>query len=98
MGIFRKALDKVCRFVEKTYTDRNTGELFLSVVFALGAVGVLFCLVWFALLCMKGISLGWLIFDIAIIAFCAWAIVKGVIPMAKEAFGFLEKLDDDKNQ
>jgi hypothetical protein len=47
---------------------------------------------------MKGISLGWLIFDIAIIAFCAWAIVKGVIPMAKEAFGFLEKLDDDKNQ
>lgn len=98
MEIFRKLRNKVCQFVEKTHTERKTWELFLSVVFALGAVGVLFCLVWFALLCMKGISLGWLIFDIAIIAFCAWAIVKGVIPMAKEAFGFLEKLDDDKNQ
>lgn len=98
MGIFRKAWDKVFRFVEKAYTDRNTGELFLSVVLALGAVGVFFCLVWFVLLCMKGIPLWCLIFDIAIIIFCIWAVVKGVIPMAKEAFGFLEKLDDDKDR
>jgi len=84
---------------EKTRnTDRNTGKLFLSVVFALGAVGVLFCLVWFALLCMKGIPLWCLIFDVAIIIFCIWAVVKGVIPMAKEAFDFLEKLDDDKDR
>ena len=98
MGIFRKLWNKVCQFVEKTYTDRKTGELFLSVVIGLGVTGIFFCLAWFALLCMKGIPLWCLILDIAVIIFCVWAIVKGVIPMAKEAFGLLEKLDDDKNQ
>ena len=86
MGIFKKIWRKLEGVTEKIYTDRKTGENFIAFVLTLGAVGVFFCLVWFALLCKQGIPLGLLIFDIAIIVFCAWAIIKGVIPLAKDAF------------
>ena len=90
MGIFKK----IENFVNKTYTDKKTGEGFLTLVLALGIVGALFCLVRFALLLMRGMPLWVLIFDITIILFCAWAIIKGVIPMAKDAFNHLDKLDE----
>lgn len=93
MNIFKKIWKKVEDFVVKTQTDRKTGELFLAVILGLGATGIIFCLAWFACLVMAGMPLGWIIFDIAIIVFCAWAVIKGVIPMAKEAFNGLEKLD-----
>ena len=96
MRIFRKIWNEIERFVVKTQTDRKTGELFLTSVLALGTVGIVFCLGWFACLIMKGIPLWALIFDVAIILFCAWAIIWGVVPMAKEAFGYLEKLDEDE--
>ena len=96
MKIFRKIWNEIERFVIKTQTDRKTGELFLASVLALGAVGIIFCLGWFACLVMKGIPLWALIFDVAVILFCAWAIIK-LIPMAKEAFRWIEKIDEDKN-
>ena len=88
-----KIWNKIKEFVNKSYTDWKTGELFLGLVLILGGIGAFFCLIWFVLLCMKGIPLWCLIFDIAIIAFCAWAVIKCVIPMAKEAFKDLSKMD-----
>lgn len=90
--------NKIEQFVEKTYTDRKTGEAFLSVVLALGAVGVFFCLLWFALLVKQGLPLWCIIFDVAIIIFCGWAVVKMIIPWTKEAFEHLEKLDENENK
>lgn len=87
------------KFLNKTYTDRKTGEIFITSVLALGAVGLIFCLVWFALLCAKGIPLGILIFDIAIIAFCVWAIVAAIIPGAKQIYKDYEKMEyKEKNR
>lgn len=86
--------DKIKEFVNKTHTDRETGEKFLGGVLALGAVGVFFCIMWFIGLCMQGIPLGYLIFDIAIILFCAWAIIRAVIPMSNDAFRQLRELDN----
>jgi len=97
MKIFRKIWNEIERFVIKTQTDRKTGELFLAAVLALGAVGFIFCLGWFACLIMEGMPVGWLIFDAAVIIFCLWAIIWGVVPMAKETFGWIEKIDEDKN-
>ena len=85
--------NKIKEFVDKTHTDRETGEKFLSGVLALGAVGVFFCILWFIGLCIEGIPLGYLIFDVAIIIFCAWAIIKCIIPTSKEAFKHLEKME-----
>lgn len=87
---------KIEEFVEQTYTDKKTGNLFLAAVLALGAVGVIFCLAWFAVMCMNGIPLWALIFDGAIILFCAWAIIWGIIPMAKEAFGWMNKEEENE--
>lgn len=86
--------NKIKEFVNKTHTDRETGEKFIGGVLALGAVGIFFCIMWFIGLCMQGIPLGYLIFDIAIILFCAWAIIRAVIPMSKEAFRQLRELDN----
>ena len=86
--------NKIKEFVNKTHTDRETGEKFIGGVLALGAVGVFFCIMWFIGLCMQGIPLGYLIFDIAIILFCAWAIIRAVIPMSNDAFRQLRELDN----
>jgi cobalamin biosynthesis protein CobD/CbiB len=93
MDIFKNIWGKISEFVEKTYTDRKTGENFLGFVFILGGIGVFFCIMWFIGLCMQGIPLGYLIFDIAIILFCAWAIIWCIVPMAKDAFKQLEESD-----
>ena len=85
--------NKIKEFVDKTYTDRETGEKFLGGVLILGGIGIFFCIMWFIGLCMQGIPLGYLIFDIAIILFCAWAIIKAVIPMSKEAFKHLSEME-----
>jgi hypothetical protein len=86
-------LNKIKWYVDKTYTDRETGEKFISFVLTLGAVGIIFCIIWFILLCMKGMPVGFIIFDIAIIAFCAWAIIKAIIPNAKKIYKHLEKIE-----
>ena len=93
MKIFKKPWGKVVDFVIKTQTDRLTGEIFLTAVLAIAVLGGICCLGWLACMVMEGMPVGWLIFDGAVVAFCAWAVIKGIIPMAKEAFGMLEKLD-----
>ena len=90
--------NKIERFVEKTYTDRKTGETFLTVILSLGAVGIFMCLLWFGMLVKQGLPLWCIIFDVAIIIFCGWAVVKMVIPWTKEAFEHLEKLDENENK
>lgn len=90
--------NKIKEFVDKTYTDRETGEKFLGGVLILGGIGVFFCLIWFALLCKQGIPLGYLIFDIAIILFCAWAIIWGIVPMVKDAFKHLGEMEYKDNE
>ena len=86
-----KIWNKIKGFVDKVYTDKKTGNLFLANVIALGAVGLIFCLAWFVMLCVGGIPLWALIFDSAIILFCAWAIFYGIVPMAREAFKLINK-------
>ena len=98
MGLFKKIWTKIDNFVVKTYTDRKTGELFLSVICGLGATGVFFWLAAFILQCIQGLPLWCIILDIALIIFCIWAVVKGIIPMAKEAFELLENSDKDENK
>lgn len=93
MKIFKKFLGKVEDFVIKTHTDRLTGEIFLTAVLAIAVLGGICCLGWLACMVMDGMPIGWLIFDGAVVVFCAWVVINGIIPMAKEAFGMLEKLD-----
>ena len=90
--------NQIEQFVEKTYTDRKTGETFLTVILSLGAVGIFMCLLEFGLLVKQGMPLWCIIFDIAIILFCGWAVVKMIIPWTKEAFEHLEKLDKDEDK
>ena len=85
--------NKIKEFVEKTYTDKDTGNIFLSTILIFGAFGFILCLIWFGMMCAKGIPLWTLIFDIAIILFCAWAIIWGIIPMAKDAFKSINEND-----
>jgi cadmium resistance protein CadD (predicted permease) len=72
--------------LEKVYTDKKVCKTFLASVFAVGGVGILTCLGWFVSLCVKGIPVGWIIFDVAIIIFCLWALVMVVVPMTREIF------------
>ena len=98
MKIFKKLWGGVENFVYKTQTDRLTGEIFLTAVLAIAVLGGICCLGWLACMVMEGMPIGWLIFDGSVVAFCAWAVIKGIIPMAKEAFGYLEKIDEDKTE
>ena len=84
--------NKIKNFVDKTYTDRETGKKFITFVLSLGTIGILLCLIWFALLCKEGLPLWCIIFDIAIIAFCAWAIIKAIIPGAKQVYKHLGEM------
>ena len=81
------------RAVDKIHSDKNAGNTFLTAVLGVGAFGILLCLVWFALLVMKGMEWYWIVFDCAVIAFCAWAIIKGIVPMSKIAFDQINKMD-----
>ena len=83
--------NKIKEFVGKTCTSKDTGNMFLSTILIFGAFGFILCLVWFGLLCVRGIPLWALIFDIAILLFCTWAIIWGIIPMAKDAFKSINK-------
>lgn len=89
---------KIEEFVEKTYTDRKTGETFLAVILSLGMIGVFMCLLGFGMLVKKGLPLWCILFDIAIFIFCGWAVVKMIIPWTKEAFDHLEKLEENENK
>jgi len=83
-----KKMDKglVGRTVDKINTDPEAGWTFLTTVLLLGGFGIVLCLLWFYFLIKQGMSVGWIIFDSAIVIFCVWAIIRGIIPMSKEAY------------
>ena len=81
----------VGRTVDKINTDPEAGWTFLTTVLLLGGFGIVLCLLWFYLLIKQGMPVGWIIFDSAIVIFCGWAIIKGVIPMSKEAYKSIDE-------
>ena len=99
--IYNKRWNKglVGRTVDKINTDPKAGWMFLTTILFLGGFGIVLCLIWFYLLIKQGMSVGWIIFDTAIVIFCGWAIVKGIIPMSKEAFRQIEeKSKEDESE
>jgi len=93
-----KIWKKIEQIVDKINTDPETGRTFLINVLTLGGIGILFCLVWFGLMVATGMPLWALIFDSAIILFCVWAIVKGVVPMSKEAFKQIDEKEKKQKE
>ena len=93
-----KRLDKglVGRTVDKINTDPEAGWMFLTTVLLLGGFGIVLCILWFYFQIKSGLPVGWIIFDTAILIFCGWAIVKGIIPMSKEVFKQIEEKKKDK--
>ena len=92
-----KKMDKglVGRTVDKINTDPEAGWTFLTTILLLGGFGIVLCLLWFYFLIKQGMPVGWIIFDSAIVIFCGWAIIKGVIPMSKEAY---KSIDEKRKQ
>ena len=93
----------VGKTVDKILTEPEYGWGFLTGVLVLGGFGVICCLLWFYFLIKSGMPWGWIVFDSAIIIFCAWVVIKMIIPMYKEAYKdidrqFKEKYGDDEHQ
>ena len=78
------------RTVDKINTDPEAGWVFITTVLILGVAGVVLCLLWFYLLIKQGMPVGWIIFDTAVVIFCAWAIIKGIIPMSRDCYKNIE--------
>lgn len=74
------------KFFDTVNDDPEAGWWFLTTVLLIGGFGVGLCILWFYLMLVQGMPVWAIIFDSAIIIFCAWAIIKGVIPMSKEAY------------
>lgn len=85
------------RIVDGINNDPEKSWTFLSLVLILGGFGVGLCLLWFYLLIKQGMPVGWIIFDTAIVIFCGWAIVKGIIPMSKEAYKLIDEKREEQN-
>lgn len=83
------------KIVDKINTDSDAGRTFLTTILLIGGFGIMFCLVWFYLMIKEGMPMGWIIFDSAVVIFCGWAIIKGVIPMTKKSF---KEMNDKKNR
>jgi len=79
------------RTVDRINTDPEAGWTFLTTILILGGVGIVLCLIWFYLLVKQGMPVGWIIFDTAIVIFCGWAIIKGIIPMSRNCYKIIEK-------
>lgn len=86
-GLIKKWYDKVTK-------EREPAWRFITTILLLGGIGVFFCLIWFALLVKQGMPIGWIIFDVAIILFCIWVIVRGIIPMSKQVYKHIDTLPD----
>ena len=86
-GLIKKWYDKVTK-------EKESAWRFITTILLLGGIGVFFCLIWFALLVKQGMPIGWIIFDLAIVCFCGWAIVKAIIPMSKKVYDHIDKMPD----
>ena len=86
------------RTVTSILNDPQAGWTFLTLVLLVGGFGVFCCLMWFYLLIQKGMEWYWILFDSAIVLFCLWAVIWGIIPMAREAYKDInKKREDDGN-
>jgi hypothetical protein len=83
------------KIVDKINTDPDAGQTFLTTILLMGGFGIMFCLVWVYLMIKKGVPTGWIIFDSAVVIFCGWVIIKGIIPMTKKSF---KEMNDKKNR
>ena len=83
--------NKIKEFVDRTYTDADTGRGFLTFVLLLGGFGISLCLIWFILALLSGIPVWAIILDSAVILFCGWVVVKLIIPLAKESFKMINE-------
>ena len=82
---------RIGKIVNTINTDPEAGWVFLTTVLLLGGLGVGLCLLWFYLMLKQGIPIGWIIFEVAIILFCVWAVIGGIIPMSRTAYKMIRK-------
>lgn len=85
------------RTVDRINTDPEAGWTFLTTVLLLGGLGIVLCLIWFYLLVKQGMPIPWIIFDTAIVIFCGWAIIKGIIPMSRNCYKIIEEKRKKQN-
>ena len=92
-----KWMDKgvIHRTIENINGDPECSWVFLTTVLLLGCFGIGLCLVWFYHMIKEGMPTWAIIFDSAIILFCAWAIVRCIIPMSKQAY---RDIDEKRNK
>lgn len=83
------------KIVDTINTNPEAGWVFLTTVLLVGGFGVVLCLLWFYYMMKQGMSVGWILFEVAIILFCAWAVIRGIIPMSKNAYGLINKQRED---
>ena len=87
----------VKRTVDNILHDPQAGWTFLTTVLLLGGFGVICCFLWFYFLIKQGMEWYWIVFDSAIVLFCLWAIIWGIIPMARGAYKDIKKKEDYGN-
>ena len=85
------------RIVDDINNDPDKSWAFISLVLILGGFGIVLCLLWFYFLIKQGMPVGWIIFDSAIVIFCVWAIIRGIIPMSKEAYKLIDEKREKQN-
>lgn len=86
---------RIGKIVNTINTDPEAGWVFLTTVLLVGGLGVGFCLLWFYLMLKQGMPVGWIIFEVVIILFCAWAVIRGIIPMSRTAYKMINKQRED---
>lgn len=92
-----KLWKKIKDYISLTYTDKEEGKRFLTFIFILGGIGLLFCIAWFVLLVKEGMPIGCIIFNIALFLFLGWAIVVGIVKPAKKYWSDDERDIFDKD-
>lgn len=83
------------KVVDTINTDPEAGWVFLTTVLLVGGFGVVLCLLWFYYMVKQGMPIGWILFEVAVILFCAWAVIRGIIPMSRTAYKMINKQRED---
>lgn len=85
------------RIVDSINNDPEAGWLFITTILLLSVLGVGLCILWFYFMIKEGMPVWAIIFDTAIVIFCGWAIVKGIIPMSKKAYRLIDEKREKQN-
>lgn len=87
------------RTVDNINKDPECGWVFLTTILLLGGFGIGLCLVWFYLMLKQGMPVWAIILDSSVVIFCAWVIIKFIVPKSKECYNiFEEKRKNNKNE